>query len=430
MALETGLVPKDLNAAWPLEIDPINLGAAHLRLLKKIVKAYTIGEFPDRAAFITWFNLPGNSSSFLSGALAIIGNRWFVINTTAPSGNNTDGLDFFVVAPTVQAVALSHNRQLGQKNSLNTSGLSSISSSERRRPLVRFVNALTGTEFDTVSANAAFPNGNPVANDICIQLIPGSASYSFIKTYLTSGWANIDITIFSKAASFGSFSAQMLSAISVDSDRVRTGKQEIVGLTNMQVFDPDGFGVDELTLWYGPKEGLISLDGEIIYPALLKLNAIRFEAKDGTVGAGGGSVAPSPEPGPAPVPPTDATILASCALTMTSSGAFTFNTGFNGSGEPLSGAFLSNTTPGIGDQFEVNFQTTAGAGVSGNINTWQVLTSNRTVNIFATSDQGARTMTRTRSVIVSVRKSSAPATVVSKTVSLSAQAVTVDGIEP
>lgn len=438
MALETGSQPKDLNPNWPLGTDPALLGAAHLRLLKAAVKAYLIGTFATREAFKTWYLTGTNSSSFLSDAIAVIDGRLWVIDKTAPAGNNTDGRDFFVVNSGVQARAINDRSQLGRKNSSGELGLANINSSQRRRPLVRFVNILSGSFFDVAKANSAFPNGVAVANDICIQLVPGTPSYSFIRMYTGSSWIELDIELFTRGAAYASFSAQMLSAVSVDTDRVRTARQEVFGQNNMWVIDPDGFGPDELVQWYGPKTGLVSFSGEIAYGSLTIANALTYTRKTGISGGGGEEPVPDPTP-------TDATVLtslgtlaaayssesdiynsapatSSTTVSMLRNGKFSVSGVQSVTGTPQSGSYLSATAADIGDQFEVKFDASNGSSVSGSsLGVWLALSSNRSISVTAYAAPEA-TEVVTRQITVSVRKITTPGVVESKVVTLTADA--------
>lgn len=438
MALETGNQPKDLNPNWPLDTDPAQLGAAHLRLIKSVSKAYQIGTFATREAFKTWHSTGTNASSFLSGAIAVIDGRLWLIDKTASAGNNTDGRDFFVVTPTVQARAVNDRRQLGRKNSNGELGLATINSLQRRRPLVRFIPLVSGSSFGVAEANAAFPNGEAIANDICIQLVPGTATYSFIRMYTGSSWIELDIELFTRGAAYASFSAQMLSAISVDTDRVRTARQEVFGQNNMWVIDPDGFGPDELVQWYGPKTGLVSVNGEIAYGSLTVANALTYTRKTGI--SGGGGEEPVPEP-----TPTDATVLAdlgtlaiayssegvaynsapatsSTTISILRNGNFSVSGYLDLTGTPLSGPYLTATAADIGDQFEVKFEASNSSDVSGSaLGVWLVLSSNRSVTVRAYAQLDASEVVN-RQITVSVRKITAPGVVESKVVSLTASA--------
>jgi hypothetical protein len=304
---------------------------------------------------------------------------------------------------------------------------------------------ISGTEFGVVEANAAFPNNQPISNDVCIQLTPGPNTQSFIRFFNGSSWVDLDFKLFSRAASFGFFAAQMLSAMSVDTDRVRTRTHEIVGETNMQVFNPDGFGPDDLVMWFGPKAGLISFSGEISYSSLTKNNALRYDTLAGTTGGGGES---DPE---IPVPPTDATVLADLGtlgttysasttrygggtassvsgISMGTNGTFTRLAEQFGEGDPITGAFLSDTTPGIGDQFEVRFES-ASSGLLATLDTWLPLTTARSVSVIVSRGE-AGTTSGGATVTVRVRKVATPGTVISKTVNLSASVSVFDGFEP
>ena len=449
MALETGTQPKDLNPDWPLDTDPAQLGAAHLRLIKKILRNYFIGTFAARADLIAWYT--ANPNSFLNGALTIVEGRWFEILSTSAGANTTDGLDFFIVASTWRARAVSQVKQLGFVNSQNTTGLATINSLQRRRPLVRFVTVLSGTTFDAAEASAAFPNGVAVANDICIQLKAGSPSYSFCKRYNGSSWADVEISVFNTLVAFAQMSAQLVSAVSVDTDRVRTARQEVVGLTHMWVLDPEGFGPDELIQWYGDKTDLISSNGEVLYSSLTILNAISYTTKLGQTGSGGES------PVPPPTPPTDATVLSnlgtlgtsysaqntaygggvstsSITLTARTNGTFSLAFQLFSEGSPISGALLSDTTEGIGSQFEVMFEAVAEPALSGTLNTWLPITENRSINFGITAGPpslgSSQTLSDSVVVAMKVRKTATPGVVESKAVTLNVEATSIDAIIP
>ena len=193
MALESGSQPKDLNPDWPLNTDPAQLGAAHLRLIKLVLRKFFIGTFVDRAAFLAWYAT--NTVTFYPGALTIIGDKWWQIDSISAGANTTEGRDFFIVDTTWRARVATKPRILGEVNSQGGQGLAIINSNARRRPQLRYVNILTGTAFDAAQAAAAFPAGTPVANDVCVQLVPGSPSYSFIKFYTGSGWSDVGVEV-------------------------------------------------------------------------------------------------------------------------------------------------------------------------------------------------------------------------------------------
>jgi hypothetical protein len=446
MALEIATQPRDLNADWPLDLDDARLGAAHLRLIKSLVKQTYLGRFLNKAAYIAW---AATSTHGLDGSIALIDNQLWTTRFVGAIASKPDGRDWFKVKDDFRAFAINNLTQLGKLNSQNTSGLGNIYSIAKRRPLVRYVQVLSGTEFNSADASAAFPDSKPVDNDICIQLLVGVSSQSFIRTYAGAEWRDIDINVFSKAAAFASLSAQMVSAVSLDADRLRVRRQEIMGETNIHVVDPDGFGPDSLVLWFGPKEGVVSWDGEIAYGSLTVVNAIRYETLAGKTGGGG--TAPDPDP----VPPTDATILAALgtmgesyssetrtyrnnagssavSIQMLTNGNFSFGMDETGTGSPISGPFLSATSPGIGAQFEVKFDTGAGTGLTTNspLGAWTPLNANIYLTLRANSDEGTSLSNISRNVTVSVRKITTPGTVVQKVVAMSARSQTLDFIEP
>lgn len=443
MALESGSQPKDLNPDWPLNTDPAQLGAAHLRLIKLVLRKFFIGTFVDRAAFLAWYAT--NTVTFYPGALTIIGDKWWQIDSISAGANTTEGRDFFIVDTTWRARVATKPRILGEVNSQGGQGLAIINSNARRRPQLRYVNILTGTAFDAAQAAAAFPAGTPVANDVCVQLVPGSPSYSFIKFYTGSGWSDVGVEVYNSMVAFGLVGAQLLVSESVDTVRVRTMRMEKVGLTNMIVEDPDGFGPDDLIYWYGPKAGLISTNGEIAYGSLVKANALRWIGLDGLASSEAppsGAVTPLANVGTLGTAYEfhdvgylgyggSNTAYANIALVLSTNGNFAVvgNSELL-SGTPIDGPYVDNTGVGAGTGLECRFEATGDTIYKlpdTTFDTWQALTSTRSAGVYSSRGETIGMTSRAISLTVRIRKVGDAGSEVSKTLTLTAKAVLSDG---
>lgn len=431
MALESTGNFQGLNANWPLDTDPAQLGAAHLRLLKGVLKNYFVGTFADKASFVTW----AASNTALSGSLVLINSVWWVVSDVGASTNTTEGKDWFIVTATKQARKLSSLNQLGPINSLNTQGIATITSSQRRRPQVRYSVSLAGTDFDATVANAAFPNGTPVANDVAIQLRAGSPSYSFIRQYTGSMWAEVNVDVYNTLVAFGSLAAQLVIAESVDTVRVRTMREELLGLTHLQVADPDGFGPDSLVFWHGLKAGVMSNTGEVNYSSLLKANAIRWVGLDGSSATGAppaGAVTPLADLGTLGTAYAAQTVaytsysFCNISLILATNGNFSIAANDEVlSGTPIDGPYVDNPGVGAGTTLEARFAVTGDVGFAFSdaaLETWQPLTSTRNVGVFVSVTGEVSSAAKTINVTAQVRIVGNPASEVSKVIALTANA--------
>lgn len=447
MPLESGNGPEELNPSWPLDSDPRALGAAHLRRIKAAVKSLGGGTYATKEDAVTYLTSIG--SALKTGLTFTVGAEVYLVIPKSLFNISQDiTSSYFQIDANYSAYCIAAQKRLGHVSSQNTTGLANINSLERRRPLLKFVQVISGTSFSDANANTAFPNSAPIANDVCIQFIAGSPSYTFVKFHNGAGWFDVDLTFYSRVAAYGFLGAQLLLAESVDATRVRSRKVEVLGDTKLYVLDPEGFGPDSLMEWYGPKLGVVSTTGEVAYGSLLKANSLYYRLTTGVSGTGG------EDPEAPPIPPTDATVLtdlgtigdayesstttygdvgtvsnSSVFLTVKTNGTFVFSGQESVSGAPLSGPLLTDTTEGIGDQFEVKFEIDNPANFNGTLDVWQVLTANRLAQVFVTRDTfGSSSVTR--SLTVSVRKTVTPGTVESAVISLEATATLIDGIEP
>lgn len=97
MGLETGTAIADLNELWPLDTDELNQGAAHLRLIKDILKA----DVPLVAANV-------DVSFTATGGYARLGSLLICagISSGEPAGDATVTFSrAFAIAPFVMATA-------------------------------------------------------------------------------------------------------------------------------------------------------------------------------------------------------------------------------------------------------------------------------------------------------------------------------------
>lgn len=439
MPLESPSRPGELNENWPLPSDAALLGDAHLRTIKKMLKGNILGSFNTRALLTSFYETAiAAGFQMQPGCLAFVSGRWYALQNITAGANTVNNEFCFPVISTVQAIAVS---QSGALSAQNSSGLVNINSTQRRRPLVSFLQIPGATDFDVVAANASFPDGVAVGNDVCIQLLPAASGQAQIRFFNGSSWNPVDNVNYSREVTYSFLASQMISAVSVDSRRVRTRQLEVLGTTNLYVVDPDGFGPDDLIKWFGSKNLVTGLDGEIAYSAMTIANAISYEKKDGRQGFGGQA------PDPIPPAPTDATVLsglgtlgtnylaenaeyqnnsanATLNLTFKPDGTFVISAFRFRTGEPPSGAYLSAVAAGIGAQFEIRFTAIGGTNLwfSGTLDTWMVINVDRTVSITALSDFANTPITRSQQVQIEIRKIGGSA--VSKTVTISATATT------
>jgi hypothetical protein len=445
MPLESPLKPGDLNENWPLSSDPASFGANHLRTIKKMLKGNILGAFSTRE-LLTSFLETAVAAGFQmqNGCLAFVNGAWYALEAVSAGSNNINNSMCFPATSTIRATRVA---QRGVLSAQNQSGLVSINSSQRRRPLVAFIQVAAATSFDSTAANAAFPDGVPVGNDVCIQLLPANNGQAEVRFYNGASWNPVDDVIYSRSVAYTLLATQMILAVSVDTTRVRTRQLEVMGNTNVYVIDPDGFGPDSLVKWFGAKLPVTGLNGELSYSSMTIANAISYETLDGKSGSGGQA------PDPDPTPPGDATVLTDLGtlgtayeafneeffdfgaqavinVTVKPDGTFVISAFRERTGEPPSGPLLSEVAAGIGSQFEVRFTPVGGTSIylSGPVNQWLIMNTDRTVSLVAESDQFNRNITRTQNLQVEVRKIGGASQ--TKTISLLANAVTNAGAVP
>lgn len=440
MPVESVNKPSDLNEAWPLNEDVATQGAAHLRNLKRAVKRVSLGSFSSRDAFKTWFEaellknwVPQQGCQFYIDGLI------YALRTISSTNNFKDNSDYFPVNNTYQAYVVSRPRILGEASGR---GIYAINSNEKRRPLVKY-GAVAGEVFDGAAASSLFPNNNPIPNDIVMQLTTSVPSRSFIRVFNGTSWVEVDVEVFNLFAAFAAIAATNVQAESVDACRLRSCKQEVLGETRLYAVDPEGFGPDELIMWYGEKETVVNPSGEINYNALLKDNAIRWRDLNGieggvnasetvidpnlvTIVAELGGIGSSY--GSSTVTYGGMSALAQLFLTMNSTGQFVIG-GFESlTGNPLSGNYLSQQGQSAGDLMQVKFTSTKPWMTSGTLNTWLNLTDNRTVGASISRDTPGSS-TDSVDITVEVRKSP-DGTPVSKTFTVSLFAESNEGMIP
>lgn len=439
MPLESPLKPGDLNENWPLASDAAALGANHLRTIKKMLKGNILGAFSTRALLTSFYETAiAAGFQMQPGCLAFVNGSWFSLENVTAGANTVDNDICFPVVSTVRATRVSRTGALSAQNS---SGLVNINSTQRRRPLVSYLQVPAATNFDVAAANASFPGGVAVGNDVCIQLLPAASGQAQVRFFNGSSWNPVDHVDYSRQVTYAFLASQMISAVSVDTRRVRSRQLEVMGTTNLFVIDPDGFGPDTLIKWFGPKNLVTGLDGEIAYSAMTIANAISYEKIDGRSGSGGQA------PDPIPPAPTDATVLsnlgtlgtsylaenaeyqnnsanATLNLTFKADGTFVISAFSFRTGEPSSGAYLSAVAAGIGAQFEVRFTAIGGTNLwfDGTLNQWLIINQDRTVSITALSDFANTPVSRAQQLQVEIRKIGGSAQ--SKTVTISATATT------
>jgi hypothetical protein len=166
-----------------------------------------------------------------------------------------------------------------------------------RLPETRRISGV-GTSFNSAAATAVVTASTPVHGDIVEFVSTSVPNFSEARYYdkPATTWVKINNEINGITYNYGVLGASRLQTLSVISNKVRSKKCELVGDSNIEVRNPDGFGVNDLIYWLGSKVGKIDGNGNIDYSTLTAANAMQWISKTGSSMLG--STAPvEPNPG-------------------------------------------------------------------------------------------------------------------------------------
>lgn len=279
MGLESVNNAHELNQNWPIDnSDPALQGAAHLRLLKNVLRRGYLGQM-NQSQIDSW--------NFQQGQSFYHNNNFWIVIAKSAYQQPEDDEKWFSLSSVLGALALGRVNRVGAPGNI---GFIITDSPQKRRPVVRFLGTQAGTPSDWPASlvNPLFPNGAPVSGDVAIVF--STTGYAMPRMY-TSMWVPMQFVSVGNSAFTGVFASRELRALSGDFDRVRTARLERFSTDSVWVEDLEGFGPDNLVMWYGPKIAInIFNSGEIDYTTLGKTNAWRYMVKET------GEVGPDPAP--------------------------------------------------------------------------------------------------------------------------------------
>ncbi|TMP19079.1 hypothetical protein CWC02_08405 [Pseudoalteromonas sp. S2721] len=142
-----------------------------------------------------------------------------------------------------------------------------------------YVATSTGAWSDSI-ANAAVPNGSPVAGDIVEIFKSTDPTVSTTKKHNGSYWGAYTLIVNGNALFTGSVDGSAIKA----GTRIESPRIDLIGGGFMKIELASGFGPDNLWYWYGPK---IMSGGLPNLSALTKANAIEWKDTGGNAYFGG-----------------------------------------------------------------------------------------------------------------------------------------------
>ena len=142
-----------------------------------------------------------------------------------------------------------------------------------------YVATSTGAWSDSI-ANAAVPNGSPVAGDIVEIFKSSDPTVSTTKKHNGSYWVAYTLIVNGNALFTGSVDGSAFKA----GTRIESPRINLIGGGFMKIELASGFGPDNLWYWYGPK---IMSGGLPNLSALTKANAIEWKDTGGNAYFGG-----------------------------------------------------------------------------------------------------------------------------------------------
>lgn len=446
MPLESATRAYDLNLNNPIDMDPVSVGAAHLRLVKAILSKGYLGTLTLEEV---------RASTNAVGCTFTYNLQLWYIQTNIYGTSVVEDLSNIIFMNNGnRAILLMDRYSLGTL--LGSDVVKPTGLNADRYPVVRSIKG-PGITFDLTAATAAVPNGTPVVGDIVYyRTNTGSSLYSQARSWTGSNWVRVDTILNGMVACHGGFSALRVSCQDVVTSNVRTGRVERIGATRMLVEDPDLFGPDNLYSWFGNHAGLIDGNGEVKYGSLSKANSIIWKALPvgGTAGGGesggegiggggsGGSGTVTPPSGGAvkdnlgmnATPVYNArtegysgsAVECNVTIDFLASGYFQVIADiYSGSGV-IGGTYLTNVGGTVGSAYEITAIQTGGTGtVVGTTSTFSPLGTGRTLSLTAaTSGGSAQTEVKTATLTITIREIATPSNTKSVTVEVEARART------
>jgi len=439
MPLENATQPHQLVPANPTDLDPASVGAAHIRLLKEMVKKLGLGQ-------VTLTQL--KESTAQNGAFAYYNGAIYTIvpNTfgTAPVEDNLKLIFLNDGRRAIRIFPVSDVGPILAKEPVMPEG-----STANRMPVVVFVKGLNLT-FDTAAAVAAVPGGVPVKGDTCFYLNnTGVSRFNEARQFDGTNWVLLDFVNTGASAFFGSFSALLFQSLRSNSTYARTRFLEIVGNEKVEIRNPDGFGPDNLYYWLGLKSLALDGDGNVKYANLTKANSIRWGGYTSN-GAGQEGGSTGGDTGGETTPAASAILNklgmadsysattevygsrpATCTITANLLLNGNFSIGTNGElyGVPVSGPMVTTPGSGVSVYYEYRVQQVSGVSVSGVTSGFQPLTNIVDITLMSTTASNSYN-TRTATVTITLREIANPTNTKSHNLTLSATAVSLDGLQP
>lgn len=440
MPIESASQPNQLNSAYPLDTDPAGVGAAHLRLLKEQLKKVGLGK-------IGLSDLKASQAQ--AGTIAIYNDSPYII------------MDNFYGSQPIEdesrIIFLDNGRRairlfpmLWSGDYIGETPLVPVEQTANRMPTVVFVQGQS-TSFDITAIAAACPGGIPVKGDIGFYLTTsGAYRFSGVRQYNGSSWELCDFVLNGFSAAFGTFAAIMLQAQRMHAIYARSHRLELVGNTNVEIRNPDGFGPDNLYYWLGTKAIAIDGNGVVRYDSLTKANSIRWGgyASNGAAEEGGST---GGDTGGETTPPASAVVAnlgmapaytvsvdsynnaianASVIITLLTNGNFSVTGSMGIAGVPRSGAMIATPGAGVGPLYEFKVEQIAGGSMSGITSGFQTLSEDYFVTVGTSAGPSASTNSVSATVRITLREKANTSNSQSRDVVLQAVATCNDGYEP
>lgn len=441
MPLETADQPHQLNAANPPDTDPGAVGAAHLRLLKDLIKKIGLGQ-------MTLTELKASTAQ--AGTFAVYNNRPYVIVNDTIFGSTAieDENKAIFLNNGKKAVCLFPFYWLGEY--LGETPVVPTLATANRMPTVVFVQG-PGTAFDDSAITAACPGGVAVRGDMGFYLTAsGATRFSAAKQFDGTTWVYVDVIQNGASACFGTMAALMFNAQRVHGIYTRTHRLELVGNEKVEIRNPDGFGPDNLYYWLGTKAIAIDGVGAVRYDALTKANSIRWGGyqSNGAAQEGGST---GGDTGGETTPPASAVLAnlgiggaygvevheynnsvanASVIINLLKNGNFSVTGSMGITGTPRSGAMVTTPGAGVGALYEYKVELLSGGPMSGLTAGFQTLSEDAFVYVATSAGPNPSTTAVTATIRITLREKANTANSQTRDVILNASAQSHDGYEP
>jgi hypothetical protein len=133
----------------------------------------------------------------------------------------------------------------------------------------------TDTTFPT-SPSAFFPLNVNVTGDIFQYRQTVSPFLTIVKYYDAGQWVDDINTINSNSYVFGTLGATRTQFLDVITDNVRSTIIELVGIEYLDISSPTPVGADNLIYWFGPVDGKLDGNGDILYSEIRKATSTHW----------------------------------------------------------------------------------------------------------------------------------------------------------